>query len=103
MYEETKKTVKEVIRICKILFSLSIEEYNKLLEITDNIELPTRYDFEIKLKEKYNEDELNNNFETELILYLKDLYSKTAMDYGFTSEQGIAVLEYILLIKELEE
>lgn len=95
MYEETKIAVKKAFEVGRILFSLGIEKYNKLLEITKKIKAPS-----LEELNKYVESGLS--VEDAFIFVLKDRYKKAAVSAGFTERQGLAMLDYAAMLEEMD-
>lgn len=108
MYSETKEAVKRAINVCQILFSMDFEDYTMLLEATNLVNFPTREEVLKSLCERFkdeiiDEKELSHLVDAELIEELKNRYSEAAVDAGFTTEQGLAMLEYAAILKDLED
>lgn len=108
MYLETKEAVKRTISMCQILFSMDLEDYIELLEITNLIKFPTREEISKNICERFkdeviDEDKLSHLIDAELIEELKNRYSEAAIDAGFTAEQGLAMLEYAAILKDLDD
>lgn len=85
MWEETKLAIKKTIWICQTLLTLSDSDYERLINITAEIEHP-----------KIDDPEL-------IINKLKILYSEAAESIGLDGVYGLAVLEYICLLKEMDD
>jgi len=108
MYPETKEAVRRTMRICQILWSMDPEEYIRLLEATDAIGFPSRDEIGARLRERFKDevigdDEFARLVDAELIEELKTRYSDTAVDAGFDPEQGLAMLEYAAILRDLED
>ena len=95
MYEETKKAIKKVLQVSKIIFTLGEDKYNKLLKAVGSIKHPTQ-----KELKPYLDDGLC--LEDALITELKYRYMTAAVEAGFTKRQGLAVLEYAAILEELK-
>jgi hypothetical protein len=96
MYSETKMAVKKAFEIGKIVFSLGGERYLELLKAVSSVRPPTR--------EELSEHLINGiPLEDALIIEIKERYKRAAMKAGFTERQGVAMLEYAALLKELKD
>ena len=96
MYYETKVAVKRSFRISKILFGMGIDRYRELLRHISTIEMPSETELDAYLDAGMNEEEA-------VVAELKRRYRDAALSSGFTEEQGIAMLEYTAMLKELNE
>jgi len=95
MYSETKVAVKKAFEIGKIIFSLGGERYSELLKAVSSVHPPTREELS-----RYLIDGVP--FEDALIIEIKKRYKRAAIKAGFTERQGVAMLEYAALLKELQ-
>ena len=84
MYEETRKAIKKTLNITLTLFKMDAKEYNRLLEVMKTIQYPD-----------YIEDK------EQAYLEFKRRYGDEAVKSGFTRVQGEALLEYSILLEEL--
>lgn len=96
MYLETKELLKKSFKISKILFFMGPLRYNKLLELTSRIKPPFRNEVM-----SYVEEGLL--LEEAIRLLLIEKYKEVAVNNGFTENQGIAMLEYALLLEEIKK
>lgn len=108
MYPETKEAVRRAMRVCQILWSMDPEEYSRLLEATDAVEFPTRGGVAARLRERFRDevigdDELARLTDAELVEELRTRYSDAATAAGFDAEQGLAMLEYAAILRDLED
>lgn len=95
MYDETKRAVRRALDIGKTLFGLGSERYAKLVEVTRNIVPPTKEEIQ-ELKEQ------GLSFSEAVETWFRKSYSTAAIKAGFTEEQGLAMLAYAALLKDLE-
>ena len=93
MTEDTKTAVKKAFNIGKIIFSLSIERYNKLLKLIEMVNFPTNEELNHNLKDNLTSEDV-------LILELKNRCANIAKANGFDGEQGIAMLEYAAILED---
>ena len=108
MYPETKEAVRRTMRVCQILWSMDPDEYQRLLEATDAVEYPTRNMITVRLRERFRDevigdDEFARLVDAELIEELRTRYSDAAVAAGFDAEQGLAMLEYAAILRDLED
>jgi len=108
MYPETKEAVRRAMRVCRILWGMDPEEYDRLLKETDAIEFPSRSEITERLHDRFRDEviggeEFANLVEAELVGELKTKYSKAASDAGLDPEQGLAMLEYAAILRDLED
>jgi hypothetical protein len=108
MYPETKEAVRRTLRVCQILWSMDDCEYIRLLEATDKIEFPNRHGIAVNLQEKFKDEVINNEefehlVDAALIEELRIKYSEVAIEAGFDAEQGLAMLEYAAILRDLED
>lgn len=94
MYNETKEALKRAFSLSKILFGMGKENYNKLLNATSTITLPTEE--ELKRYEGFNK-------ESAIIIDLQEKFKRVALANGFTEKQGLAMLEYASILREMGE
>lgn len=94
MYNETKRAVRKTIEVCKVLFSMAPNRFNKLKKLTQSIQGPS----EEEIRHWVDND---IPYETSLAEYFKKKYAETAVENGFSEEQGVAMLEYASLKKEI--
>jgi len=84
------------------------DEYNRLLAATDTITFPNRDDISERLRERFrdeslNDDELSSLVDAELVEELRILYSDAAENAGLDPEQGLAMLEYAAILRDLDD
>jgi hypothetical protein len=108
MYPETKEAVRRTMRVCQILWSMDPEEYKELLLVTDEIKFPSRDEIAIRLRERFKDEMIGDEefarlIDAELIEELRTKYSDAAIDAGFDAEQGLAMLEYAAILRDLED
>lgn len=96
MSDSSKRAVEKAFEIGKILFSLSTKDYEKLIEATSNISFPSDQEIQNLVSEgmSYNES---------IISILKERYVSAAKKEGFTEKQGLAVLTYAAMLKEIRQ
>ena len=96
MSEDTKKAVEKAFEIGKILFSLSLKDYEKLIKATSNISFPSDQEIQNLISKgmSYNES---------IVSILKEKYASAAKNKGFTEKQGLAVLTYAAMLKEIRQ
>lgn len=87
MYDETKLAIKKAFEIGNLLFSLDIETYNSLLKNTNAIEFP--------------QDNPDSSIK-EFIEKLKTQYIAAARKTGLPDKYGIAMMQYVALLEEME-
>lgn len=95
MYNETKDAIKKAFKIGYILFSMG-DKYKKLLEIVDKIRPPSMEEINENYREGINIEEI-------IVDLLKEKYKSAAISAGFTEEQGLAMLEYVSILEELDD
>jgi formylmethanofuran dehydrogenase subunit E len=95
MYNETKKAVRKTIEVCKILFSMAPNKFNELKKLTSSIKGPSEE--EIK---HWVENDIP--YEVSLAEHFRVKYAEVAVQNGFKEEQGIAMLEYASLKKDIQ-
>lgn len=108
MYPETKEAIRRTMRVCRTLWSMDPEDYACLLAVTDAIEFPNRPEIEARLRERFKDEvigdeEFERLVDAELIEELRTRYSDAAVDAGLDAEQGLAMLEYAALLRDLED
>lgn len=108
MYPETKEAVRRAMRVCQILWSMDPEEYVRLLEATDAVPFPTKEEIGLRLRERFKdevigEEEFARLVDAELVEELRTRYSDAAVDAGFDAEQGLAMLEYAAILRDLDD
>jgi len=108
MYPETKEAVRRTMRVCQILWSMDSDEYIELLEATNAITFPSRDEIAARLRERFKDEMIDDEefarlVDAELIEDLKTRYSDVAVDAGFDPEQGLAMLEYAAILRDLED
>ncbi len=108
MYPETKEAVRRAMRVCQILWSMDPEEYALLLEATDAIPFPTKEEIGLRLRDRFKDEVISGEefarlVDAELVEELKARYSDAAVDAGFDAEQGLAMLEYAAILRDLED
>jgi hypothetical protein len=84
------------------------EEYDRLMLATDRIEFPTRDAIAAHLRERFGDEVIADNefaclVDAELVEELRARYSEAAMGVGLDAEQGLAMLEYAAIIRDLED
>lgn len=84
MYQESKDLVKKAFKIGKLLFTLEEKKYLDLYMAVQHILLPDEID------------------EFAAIEYIEKQYCSAAESVGLTKEHGLAMLEYGILLRELE-
>lgn len=106
MYPETKRAVRRVLRICDTLWSLEPEDYDRLLAVTNAVELPSRQNAmkraQASLGEDGDPDEASRLADDMLVKELKRRYAAAAEEAGFDREHGIAMLEYATILMDLD-
>ena len=108
MYPETKEAIRRTLQVCQILWSMDVYEYIRLLEITDKIEFPNRHSIAVSLQEKFKDEVISNEeferlIDAALIEELRIKYSEAAIEAGFDAGQGLAMLEYAAILRDLED
>ena len=108
MFAETKEAVRRTIQVCQVLFSMDPDDYGRLLEVTNSITFPDRNEVAKVLRGKFkdeviSEEEFVGLIDAALVEELQTKYSDAAVEAGFDAEQGLAMLEYAAIIKDLEE
>ena len=95
MFDETKTAVRKAFEIGKTLFTMGPKRYDELLKLTSRIRPPSIEEIELYVEGR------GLTLEEAYITILKERYSATATQNGFTKQQGIAMLEYAALEAEL--
>ena len=90
MFTETKIAVRKTIEVCKILFFMPQEDYNKLIEETKKIIFPTTEEI----------NSLPYQSEEAAAILLKEKYKSAAVRVGLDEKYGLIVLEYLSLIED---
>jgi TRAP-type C4-dicarboxylate transport system substrate-binding protein len=90
MFIETKVAVRKTIEVCKILFFMSQEDYNKLIEETQKIIFPTAEEI----------NSLSYQQEEAASILLKEKYKRAALNIGLDEKYGLAILEYLSLLED---
>ncbi len=87
MNSSTKKAVLKAFKIGKILFSLNIDKYNSFIKAV-----------EIRMN-----DFSSIGSDDDLIEKIKSIYISAARSIGLTEKEGIALLEYTAMMKDIGE
>jgi hypothetical protein len=96
------------MRVCQILWSMDPEEYDRLLLATDAIVFPSREEIALRLRERFQDEMIGDEefarlVDAELVEDLRTRYSDAAVAAGFDAEQGLAMLEYAAILRDLED
>ncbi len=106
MWPETKLAVRKAMWTSQVIFSLSDKEQELLIKATSEVKNPTNEELKKIVLNKFDpidENTLNLFIEEQRFKELKKRYSKAALSVGLTIEHGIAVLEYVALLKDVED
>lgn len=95
MTDETKKAVKKIISIGKVLFSMCPKDFEKLIKNASGINFPTMKDLESYLNDGID-------LEDAVIMEMRKRYANLAISHGYTKKHGEALLEYASIIKDME-
>jgi hypothetical protein len=108
MYPETKEAVRRAMGVCRVLWSMDPEDYVRLLEATDAVDFPSRAAIEAGLRDKFRDEVIGDEdfarlVDAAILEDLKTRYSDAATEAGFEAEQGLAMLEYAAIMRDLED
>ena len=96
MYNETRRAVRRAFDIGKVIFSLSEEDFENLVDATNKIPPPTKEQLHSLMSKDIS-------FEDAVGVWLRKAYAQAAFGIGLKEEHGLAMLAYAALLKELEE
>lgn len=108
MWPETKEAVRRAFWICEMLWSLPDEQYGRLLKETGDVKFPTKIEVRQIITgdlggKAVEDDELRVMVEDRVIAELKASYAAAGECAGLTADHGLAMLEYISMLKELDD
>lgn len=95
MFPETKLAVQRAFEIGKVLFSLNPLKYNKLIQLTKKIPIPTKDDIK-------NFQHADMTTEQAIECWFKQKYSQVAINIGLEERHGLAALAYAAILKEIK-
>jgi len=110
MWPETKEAVRRAFWICEMLWGLPDDKYGRLLKETGAVKFPTKTEVRQAVIDDLAEKSLNLELEEvqvliedRIIAELKSSYAAAGESAGLTADHGLAMLEYVALLKELED
>lgn len=110
MWPETKEAVRRAFWICEMLWNLPDDAYGRLLRETGAVRFPTKAEMrKIVLDDLAGksvtlaDDEVRVLAEDRIIAELKAGYAAAGERAGLTADHGLAMLEYVAMLKELED
>lgn len=95
MYNETKLAVEKAFDVAKRLFFMGYDNYMKLLEAVSK-QYPTEKEVADYMEDGLSADDAK-------IAILKHKYTRAAVEAGFTEDQGLAMLEYASMLKDIRD
>jgi len=106
MWPETKRAVSRALWASQAIWSLPADKCVELLRSTASVRCPDRNELRKRVlaslgDEMVEKDELESIVDECLVSDMRRLYAKAAVEAGFDERHGLAVLEYVALLKDI--